>query len=833
MRPLSVLVVVVGCHASSPAVDLAAGLAPGEVRAGRTTSGDQLVGGVHSGARVGDYKIFNDRVRFIVSAPGPAADGYDPYGGRLVAADRVRPGGEPDASTYGEMIPVMQLRTLRTVSVEVLADGTGGGPARLRATGPDDVFPLLDSLALGNAVPLGADIVIDYTLEPGADYLTMDVGLKNTGAAPVSVGENWAGYVMGHGARSFLPGYGFTFPTVPAAIPYYATETDRLTYSFFAPAADFSPIFGYQGFLAGDYGPLSVPPGRTGGYRVYLVVGPGDLAFNVRVHERLAAHDGLPLGLHHASGTVADAGGRPLAGARVHAVRTDAPDPHRAYALFARTAADGAFDLPLAPGRYELTAVADGRDPSPPLPVDLRAADAPGLSLPLGATATLDLTAVDEKQIALPVKFVVSRSGGPELPAMFGEDGFQSGGAHTTFAVDGHARVAVAPGTWHVVASRGLEYELAEGDVAALPGAVTTWSGAVRRVVDTSGWLSGDFHLHGVWSPDSNDAYELKVAACAAEGLEVPVATEHEFIGDYGPTVRALGLASRLHPIRGEEISTVTFGHFNAFPLEPDPVRWNAGAFVWYGLAIPDLFAQVRAAAPKAVLQVNHPRSKGKAYFDAVALAGGTSPSRDWTPAFDAVELINGQRGDEGAWADWTALLGQGHRITATGDSDSHHAIDSEVGLPRNYVKSTTDDPSSLDEAEFADNVRRGHLVIGGGPFLEVSSGGAGPGDLVKAASGAVAVHVRVQAPLWMGPLSRVVFTLAGVEVAHVDLSRAPADRVLRYEGDVSVPVAHDAALVVKVEGGDVSKVYPSGHAGYAIANPLYVDADGDGAFSP
>ena len=39
-----------------------------------------------------------------------------------------------------------------------------------------------------------------------------------------------------------------------------------------------------------------------------------------------------------------------------------------------------------------------------------------------------------------------------------------------------------------------------------------------------------------------------------------------------------------------------------------------------------------------------------------------------------------------GALEDWQHLLDTGHRITAMGNSDSHHLVDGEGGYPRNLI---------------------------------------------------------------------------------------------------------------------------------------------------
>ncbi len=86
-----------------PPLDLSERLAPGQVRAGRVVKPEDLIGGRTAKGRVGDYKIYNSRVAFIVQDAG-LASGYKRYGGVPVDADVVRPEGEPGRSQLGRAV---------------------------------------------------------------------------------------------------------------------------------------------------------------------------------------------------------------------------------------------------------------------------------------------------------------------------------------------------------------------------------------------------------------------------------------------------------------------------------------------------------------------------------------------------------------------------------------------------------------------------------------------------------------------------------------------------------------------------------------------------------
>ena len=75
-------------------------------------------------------------------------------------------------------------------------------------------------------------------------------------------------------------------------------------------------------------------------------------------------------------------------------------------------------------------------------------------------------------------------------------------------------------------------------------------------MTDTTGWTSGDFHLHSAPSPDAPVSLDERVASLACEGVELAVATDHNRISDYKPSVARLGLADRIVAVSGDEITS-------------------------------------------------------------------------------------------------------------------------------------------------------------------------------------------------------------------------------------------------------------------------------------
>ena len=124
--------------------------------------------------------------------------------------------------------------------------------------------------------------------------------------------------------------------------------------------------------------------------------------------------------------------------------------------------------------------------------------------------------------------------------------------------------------------------------------------------------------------------------------------------------------------------------------------------------------------------------------------------------------------------------------------------------------------------------------MVSGGAFVTFTvarpgGGVASIGDTVTDSDGEIEVAIQVQAPPYLA--LRAVRVIVGASTTMVTLDAA--DRaVLRYAATLRLPVSSDSAVVVLVDpasdGGPViGKRIPS------LANPILVDANGDGLFAP
>src|SRR5690606_22802205 len=148
------------------------------------------------------------------------------------------------------------------------------------------------------------------------------------------------------------PTHGFDIPSVPEAGDYFAGASNDVSYSFVHVGGRFVPIVQVEGFQLGTLPRFDAVQGEPIEVVQYLVVGDGDLAAHLPVHDaiKLAANEEFPERVT-LSGRVEEAAGAPVAGAFVHVRRVNGD-----YVIRTTTKADGTFSARVPPDDYTLTA---------------------------------------------------------------------------------------------------------------------------------------------------------------------------------------------------------------------------------------------------------------------------------------------------------------------------------------------------------------------------------------------------------------------------------------------------------------------------------------------
>jgi len=742
-------------------------------------------------------------------------------------------------------------------------------------------FPFLDPTQLKD---LGFDI-------PGIGSLELSVPM---GQLPLLGGEQqlFAPGVAGFNVRfaiedSYNQAGGF--PAFPGlAIDYLASRGPGVSYGLTVPSSPDNYVNAYADGYAGQrVTPFSMlvpftyagvagvymvrPPALLGpqeqfSYTSYFVVGKGDVA---SVADTIYELHGAPTGTF--GGRVIDQQtSQPVAGASVLVLDGD---DHVIDQVEADVA--GNFLAHLPAGAYKYTALVDDRVSTAPVAFSVVAGRHVGVApIEMAPPATLVVSAVDELGRHAPAKFQLlghfpaaqqgkdPRSflyslerGERQRPTAFdGSDQFLEGAWWTA---DGRLSVPVRPGTYELIVSRGPEYEVTQRTVELRAGAFTAEQVALVPAFKSDGWVAGDFHIHAQPSTDSGLPIADRVASCAAEGLEVAIATDHNYITDYAPVIASSGLDPWLLGVPGMELTTFEMGHFNGYPLRVDAGSTRGGEFRWAGQPPQGLFDQLRALAvdPKrSVVQVNHPRQAVLGYFaqffideltaqpyTPTGILGIFAPYGDefqpqnFSTDFDAIELMTGKQSEdnhtfrapdplpEGPFPDpqpvpgeivlgpdgraqfpgvvetWFTLLDHGKVATGMGTSDSHHLIGDEPGYARTmlYVGAGKDVPGGFSRDDVIDAVRQHRAITTNAPFLEMTVGDRRIGDTVVVQGGSVDVAIHIRAPSWAKVDHLVVYANSAIVAQQV----IPAAQGTDYETVVHLALARDSWIVAEATG--------------------------------
>jgi hypothetical protein len=823
------------CSQSKRPLPLDAPVAQGHARAGRITKTSELIGGLNAKATLGDYKLYNDKIAVIV-AQADVPRGFNLFGGDVLDADIIRPAGEGGHSRYGQVINSLFQEVMHPDQITVTNDGQNGGPAIVHMHGHEDVIPLFDSILSGlfTSVPTDIDIEVDYILPPDSNVLEIKTTLFNPARTSADIGQPLAAFIFGNAAPPALASFGFQPPTAGGAFDFFAAVDEQVGYAYGELGHPIGLIFGQQAILVSSIGdPVTLRAHEHQTYSHHLVVGPGDLSQIQAAWRTLAGNPASG----KLSGTVRSSSGAPIEGARVHITRSDAPNADQAYVSRTKTAADGSFSLALDPGHYDVTVIADDHAPADPRHVEV-SADQPSatLTVSLDDPGKLTYRITDPQGVLLPAKITVRSSSASthKISPSFGEANTVAGTIRTEYAVAGQGAINLPAGRYTIDVTRGGEYEIVERSVTIAAGQPSDLTATLVRSVNTDGWISTDTHIHTRGSFDSPDPLPFKVQTMVVEGLEMPISTDHDFINDFNPAIQSLGLSKWIQGVVGTEITTFTYGHFNAWPLIADPGAFNNGRIDWYKKTPAQLFGSVRALPGDPYLQVNHPRSQWiTGYFETMGLDPTTFKvaADDYSNAFDGIEVANG------CWlgqiqqvmTDWFAFLNHGQAKWAAAGTDSHTAGFGEMGYPKTYVRVPNDDPAAATPEDMRRAMKAGHMMVSCGPFIELTSGQASMGDVAEANGDLITLSARVAAPSWMD-VQRLKVIVNGKVVKTVALPQAQGTGADRFVGTLtaSISAGRDAWAIVVVEGDTPMDVYASGLKPYAFTNPILIDGDGD-----
>ena len=520
---------------------------------------------------------------------------------------------------------------------------------------------------------------------------------------------------------------------------------------------------------------------------------------------------------------------------------------------------DGFAHARLAPGRYRVSASATGcQDSSKVLVSD---AAARTVRLPLLGCSGFTATVRDGAGKLIPAKATLYAADGNQPD--FGPDSARTFVKNCVYAVHGRMHCPLAPGKYEVHFSHGPEYNSERRMLEIGEGETTDLAVELRRVVDTTGWVSTELHSHSSPSGDNTSDQYGRVENLLCEHLEFAPCTEHNRISSYVPHLQQMNLTGLMATCTGMELTgrPLPANHQNVFPLHHHPHTQNGGG----PRVDPNPVVQIERIAmwdqgADKLVQMNHPNLH-QIYGDLDVDGTPDEGFRGMLRWMDVVEVHPLETLFEDVAAkppniremripvfQWMQLLNQGYRIPGVVNTDAHYNHHGS-GWLRNWFASSTDDPSRIDTDEMVRQAEAGHIVMSSGPFLSVQATAtltdrvAIPGDDLATDDGSVTLKVRVQCPNWLD-INRVQIFVNGRPSKEHNRTRknspdqfGDSDQVTKFDSDFIVALPQDAHLIVAAigEGMTMEKVMGNRYGDrppIAVSNPIFVDTDGNG-FTP
>lgn len=515
---------------------------------------------------------------------------------------------------------------------------------------------------------------------------------------------------------------------------------------------------------------------------------------------------------------------------------------------------EGQWNLQLPSGSYQMRIMDQGRSELVQT-VNIEADQVMDVSPTMGQASQIHFDVRDEADRSLPCKAqflglepTPSPNLGPENRAHGCKDQYHS--------ESGLFSVALSPGSYRVVVTHGIEFSHVSQVITLKEGGSEHLSVTLKRLVDTTGWVSTDFHNHSTPSGDNHTKTDDRIINLAAEQVEFAPTTEHNRLYDWTPHIEALGLSAFLHSVPGVEL-TGSGTHFNAFPFTPEPDTQDYGAPQWQKdpRLNPIVLRDFQGVLPERWVHLNHPDTvavfvdrdgdglRDNGYpglgdlVDAAEVWGlnilADAPYYIGESA-NKVPIVRNHR--EFIWRQW---LNTGKQLWCLSVSDAHSVHGNGVGGWRTYVPSSTDEPDKLDWKEIVRHAKAGQMMMTTGPFLEVQTEDGQISGGATRAQGSIGLKVKVQCTDWV-QIDRIQVLVNSRKVPTLNYTRKThpewfGDGVVQFDQHLQVPLSEDSHLIVVAYGeeSDLSIGYGSStQASWkpcAYHNPIYVDVDGNG----
>ncbi|MEE2755729.1 MAG: CehA/McbA family metallohydrolase [Myxococcota bacterium] len=770
-------------------LDLTQRVQLGRSRAGQVQSDAERLTGPEANCRIGDYRLDNHLVSVCIQGPTTFSQ-FSFTGGNLIDA---HPAERPGTDSFREVVIAPAVGEVYATEVGVVRDGSDGGAAVVRARGQTGGSRILQGVLPNSFIPPPMDVITEYRLHPDENTVEIFTWFSLLPGQVSGLFYMYDLVYFGDLNRTFLPGRGPN--NLDSPLPYVAAVGPENSYGWF------SEISPFDLFIITEIG----VPGAPIEYDA-IALNAGDLVLLKRWLK--IAHGGIE-GIRPTPENAKTVTINGLAGTEVI---IESPDENLVTTV--KLDLNGRGLVRLAPGSYVAhTHGYAGGDIDEPFEV----VDGPvvvQLAQPMPGRLHVRITNGNGTPIAAKLKMT-----GPT--------------DRLEFVVD-EKQILLPAGMWSIRASLGWHYSIARTAVEIVAGGDVDVDLVLNEQIPLDGLASGEFHQHASPSLDSEVAVTERVLSNIVEGVSFMAPSDHDIIYDYAGLVRRMNLTNRIGvPLTGEEISPV-YAHLGAYGIPYDPYGGAGGAVnipikdegEWRVHTVPELVAIARDKGARAI-QVNHPRAS-QGYFDHVGYHAGIPiddlDSTEFSPDFDSIEVFNGGSDFCQVLNDWMGLLNQGHRSTAVGNSDTHRRHEAP-GYPRNYLATLAPNPAFVTADEIVDSLVNGRMTIGGDAVMDFP-GGVQPGQTVRVSDGAVTVSLRLRTPDYTA-LDRIIVLINGVAIRELQLN-APLNDIIDFEDAISFEINSDSHAVFLAIG---TRRSPDTDARpiFALSNPIWFDADGDG----
>jgi hypothetical protein len=664
------------------------------------TDSADFIGGPLARGRLGDYLLANDKIRVIVQKPqrdaGPA---FTQFGGQIIDADLQRAPGDPGQDRLEEWAFLINIEnTAHYTNVSVLNDGSDGFPAIVRATGPDDLLDWMNAssqvLEFGFTMPsevddrdLPVEVTTDYILDRGADFVRVESTITNTD--PNSITIFVGGFLNSMAQETFHPGYGYGDPQITTETPCEAQEDvfpcDFIAYSGEGDIGHVSYAFIHtrtnpattsfndsgisvllfeadvlQALIGLQNPNFTLGPGESMLFTWYLAVGDGDVASVLDIRNRLK---GLTTGT--VRGQVTE-GGVPVPDAEVAAMGDPADGLGASLNVLSafRTDPNGRYEGTLPAEDYELRVHKEGYLFASPDPAEI--------TVTAGGTVTQDFTFAEPGQVRVtiadpngaPLAAKVSVVGFDPAPdpgntqdlgvlvnftGVFGDitkDGISYGIARIVFVDHSgdSGEFPLEPGDYRVFFNDTATTEIYTQDISLASGGSVLVDAELAHVVDSQGFVSGDFHVHSYDTFDCRITRKERIVSMLAEGVDFFTPSDHGLRMDFTQDLADLGVSDLISTAVNNEITPADYGHFGGFPMTVDPNRVSGGAVDWGreappGQDFPSLGAYHVHSFFDAGLKIDTGVTPPQSTGDPAALRLDPNVPNFWDDGFTALEI--------------------------------------------------------------------------------------------------------------------------------------------------------------------------------------------------